>query len=90
MIQQDTSSQDRDYGMNETYERTRLGSIAGTRMELAFGAKFMNEESNGTEGDVWFHRWRRLVSKYSGSMYDLPSGNISKEFVGLLADEIIM
>ena len=52
--------------------------------------KIEYEESNGIEGDVWFHRWRRLVSKYSGSMYDLPSGNISKEFVGLLADEIMM
>ena len=91
LIQQHTSSQDRDYGMNETYKCTRSGSIAGTRMELAFGAKLMNEESNGVEGDVWFHRWRRLVSKYySGSMYDLPSGNISKQFVGLLADEIMM
>ena len=38
--------------------------------------------------DVWVGRWRRLIYAYSGSLYDLPSGNVGKEFVGVLAEEI--
>ena len=38
--------------------------------------------------DVWVGRWRRLIYAYSGSLYDLPSGNVGKDFVGVLAEEI--
>ncbi len=53
----------------------QLGNIT------AFGAQLV-QGSQDAGDDVWVSRWRQLVSVYSGSMYDLPGGNVGKEFVG--------
>ena len=58
------------------------------RMEKAFGGVILNTDG-GDSDDKWFCRWKQLVSLFS-NLYDLPGGNVGKDFVGLLADEISM
>ena len=67
------------------------GSVE-SRMKLGFGAQLVNmgDADRLNDGSEWFCRWRRLVSTYSGSVYDLPGGNVGKEFVGMLVDEMVM
>ena len=59
-----------------------------SRMEKAFGGVMLNSDG-GDSDDKWLCRWKQLVSLF-GSLYDLPGGNVGKEFVGLFADEISM
>ena len=59
-----------------------------SRMEKAFGGVMLNTDG-GDSDDKWFCRWKQLVS-LSGNLYDLPGGNVGKEIVGFLANEISM
>lgn len=59
-----------------------------SKMEKPFGGVMLNT-NGGDSDDKWFCRWKQLVSLF-GNLYDLPGGNVVKEFVGLLPDEISM
>ena len=65
------------------------GQLGHSKLEEAFGAQLVQGTQDGVSNDVWVCRWRRLVRAYSGSVYDLPGGNVGKEFVGMLVDEIM-
>ena len=39
---------------------------------------------------MWTQKWKQLASIYSVDAYDLPQGNVGREYVGLLGDEILM
>ena len=60
-----------------------------SRLEKAFGARLVRDGEDDNS-DAWIVWWKRLVSVCSGSVYDLPGGNVGREFVGMLADEVKM
>uniref|UniRef100_A0A146KS76 Uncharacterized protein n=1 Tax=Lygus hesperus TaxID=30085 RepID=A0A146KS76_LYGHE len=50
-----------------------------------FGAPMLNEV--GTSDPLWETRWRSLI-RLRGKQYTLPQGNVGRQFVSLLTDEI--
>lgn len=91
----DENQEKAEEGESDDGLRDRGQGSIGTRMMEAFGAEFSKDsEPNGLEiaggqrdNTVWFQKWKRLVSIYSGG---LPQGNVGRKFVGLLAEEVLM
>lgn len=57
------------------------------KMKQVYGDELLVSDGGEYDGE-WYARWKQLVSSF-GSLYDLPNGSVGKQFVDMLADEVV-